>query len=184
MSLVESNMMPLGTIAPAFSLLDTQTDKTVSFDDIATNKGTVVVFSCNHCPYVVHINEEMVRLAKHYQAKGMGFVVISSNDVDNYPQDSPDKMKTLAKEEGYTFPYLYDATQEVAKAYDAACTPDFYVFDGQKKLYYRGRLDGSRPGNELPLTGEDLRTALDCMLAGKNAPEKQYPSAGCNIKWK
>lgn len=184
MSLVESNMLPLGTLAPSFSLPDSRTDKTISFDDIATDKGTVVVFSCNHCPYVLHINEEMVQLAKDYQALGLGFVVISSNDVNNYPQDSPDKMKILAEEVGYTFPYLYDETQEVAKAYDAACTPDFYVFDGQKKLYYRGRLDGSRPGNDLPLTGADLRSALNNMLKGIIAPEKQYPSGGCNIKWK
>ncbi len=184
MSLVESNMLPLGTVAPAFSLPDTRTGKTMSFDDIATDKGTVVVFSCNHCPYVIHINEEWVNLAKKYQALGVGFVAINSNDVDNYPQDSPDKMKILAEEVGYTFPYLYDETQEVARAYDAACTPDFYIFDGQKKLYYRGRLDGSRPGNNLPLTGRDLRAALDDLLAGKPAPEKQYPSGGCNIKWK
>lgn len=177
-------MLPLGTVAPSFFLPDSRTDRTISFDDVATDKGTVVVFSCNHCPYVLHINEEMVQLAKDYQALGLGFVVISSNDVNNYPQDSPDKMKILAEEIGYTFPYLYDETQEVAKAYDAACTPDFYVFDGQKKLYYRGRLDGSRPGNDLPLTGADLRSALNNMLEGMPAPEKQYPSGGCNIKWK
>lgn len=184
MSLTESNMLSLGTVAPSFSLPDTRTDKTISLDDIATDKGTVIIFSCNHCPYVIHINEEIVRIAENYQAKGIGFVAISSNDVDNYPQDSPDKMKILAETVGYTFPYLYDESQEVAIAYDAACTPDFYVFDGERKLYYRGRIDGSRPDNGIALTGEDLRAAIDDMLAGNDAPEKQYPSAGCNIKWK
>lgn len=184
MALVESNMLPLGTLAPDFSLPDTRSDKMLSFKDIASDKGSVVIFSCNHCPYVIHVNDEIVRIAKEYQAKGIGFVAISSNDVENYPADSPDKMKALADEVGYTFPYLYDEDQSVAKAYDAACTPDFYVFDGEGKLFYRGRLDGSRPGNDVPLTGADLRAALDAVLTNANAPEKQYPSGGCNIKWK
>ncbi len=184
MALTESNMLELGTKAPAFSLPDTVSGQTISLEDIATDKATVVMFTCNHCPYVIHVNDEIVRLATDYQAKGVGFVAISSNDVENYPQDSPDKMSTLAKEVGYTFPYLYDESQEVARAYDAACTPDFYVFDGELNLYYRGRLDGSRPGNGEPLTGSDLRAAIDQVLAGEPVPEKQYPSAGCNIKWK
>lgn len=184
MALTESNMMQLGTSAPQFTLPDTVSGKDIKLADVLSDKGTVVMFLCNHCPYVLHVNPELVRVAKDYQAKGIAFVAISSNDAENYPQDGPDKMKTHAKEVGYPFPYLYDETQEVAKAYDAACTPDIYVFDGNGTLYYRGRLDGSRPKNDVPLTGEDLRAALDRLLAGEPAPEKQYPSAGCNIKWK
>ena len=184
MAYTESTMLDLGTKAPDFTLPDTVSGKNVSLSDVATDRATVVMFICNHCPYVIHVNPEIVRLAKDYQAKGVGFVAISSNDVENYPDDSPEKMKVLAEKEGYTFPYLYDETQEVAKAYDAACTPDFYVFNGDKVLVYRGRLDGSRPKNDEPLTGEDLRAALDAVLAGEPVTEKQYPSAGCNIKWK
>lgn len=184
MALTESNMLPLGTQAPAFSLPDTISGNTISLDEVATDVGTVVMFLCNHCPYVIHVNPEIVRLVDDYRAKGVGFVAISSNDVVNYPQDGPEKMTEHAREVGYNFPYLYDESQEVARAYDAACTPDFYVFDGDRNLYYRGRLDGSRPGNQNALTGADLRHALDEMLAGHAALEKQYPSAGCNIKWK
>ncbi len=142
------------------------------------------MFICNHCPYVIHVNRELVKLSREYSAKGLGFAAISSNDANNYPADSPEKMRRVAAETGYTFPYLYDETQEVARAYDAACTPDFYVFDAADQLYYRGRLDGSRPGNDTPLTGTDLRHALDLLLSDQPAPDKQYPSAGCNIKWK
>jgi thiol-disulfide isomerase/thioredoxin len=142
------------------------------------------MFLCNHCPYVIHVNEEIVRVVNDYKPKGVSFLGISSNDVENYPQDGPDKMKEHAAEVGYNFPYLYDETQEVAKAYDAACTPDFYVFDGAGKLAYRGRLDDSRPKNDNPLTGRDLRAAIDGVLAGTPVPEPQYPSGGCNIKWK
>ena len=184
MSLTQSNMLPLGTVAPGFSLPDTVSGKTISLADVATDKGTVIMFICNHCPYVVHVNEEVVRLAKEYMAKGIGFVAISSNDVANYPADAPDKMKAHAEKTGYPFPYLYDETQEVARAYDAACTPDFYVFDGDTKLVYRGRLDDSRPNSGKPLTGKDLRAALDAVLAGEEVSPVQYPSAGCNIKWK
>lgn len=184
MALAESNMLPLGTQAPDFSLPDTVSGNTIKLVDVATDQGTVVMFLCNHCPYVIHVNEEIVRVAQDYQAKGVGFVAISSNDVENYPMDSPELMTEHAKEVGYSFPYLYDESQEVAKAYDAACTPDFYIFDGAQKLYYRGRLDNSRPNSGTPLTGSDLRQALDSMMAGEAAPEKQYPSAGCNIKWK
>ena len=184
MSLVESNMLPLGTKAPDFSLPDTVSGKEVSLADIVSDKATVVMFLCNHCPYVIHVNEEIVRIVKDYQPKGVSFVGISSNDVVNYPQDSPEKMTLHAKEVGYNFPYLYDESQEVAKAYDAACTPDFYVFDGNQKLVYRGRIDDARPGNDIALSGRDLRAAIDAVLAGTAVDAKQYPSAGCNIKWK
>ena len=183
MALTESNMLPLGTEAPDFALLDTVSGKEMSLSEIQSDKATVVMFTCNHCPYVLHVNEELVALATEYMEKGVAFVAISSNDVENYPQDAPDKMTALAKEVGYPFPYLYDATQVVAKAYDAACTPDFYVFDGEMKLRYRGRLCASRPKTDVPVTGEDLRGAIDAVLAGTPVSEKQYPSAGCNIKW-
>lgn len=184
MALTESNMLPLGTAAPHFQLPDTISGNSLQLDDVTGEKGTVVMFLCNHCPFVIHVNEEIVKVAAHYQQQGIGFVAISSNDVENYPADAPDKMTAHAKAVGYNFPYLYDETQEVAKAYDAACTPDFYIFDQDAKLYYRGRLDRSRPGNNEPLDGEDLRVAIDEMLAARPAPDKQYPSAGCNIKWK
>lgn len=184
MALTESNMLPLGTIAPAFELLDTVSDKMVSLNQLKSDKATVVIFSCNHCPYVIHINKQLVKLANKYIAKGVSFVVISSNDVENYPADAPDKMKVLAAEEGYPFPYLYDENQEVAKAYDAACTPDFYVFDGALKLSYRGRFCASRPKTDVEVTGADLAAAIDVALNGATPLEKQYPSAGCNIKWK
>ncbi len=184
MAYTESNMLPLGTAAPDFSLPDTISGNTIHLNDIAGRNGTVIMFICNHCPYVIHVNEEIVRVATDYAAKGVGFVGISSNDVVNYPADAPDKMKLHAEEAGYPFPYLYDETQAVAKAYDAACTPDFYVFDENKKLVYRGRLDDSRPNSQTPLTGRDLRAAIDKMLNGEEVPARQYPSAGCNIKWK
>lgn len=184
MALTESNMLPLGTKAPDFTLPDTVSDQKISLNDIVGESATVVMFLCNHCPYVIHVNPEIVRVTKDYTDKGVSFVGISSNDVENYPADSPDKMKTHAAETGYSFPYLYDESQEVAKAYDAACTPDFYVFDSDQKLVYRGRLDASRPGNSNALTGEDLRAALDTVLEGKEITGVQYPSAGCNIKWK
>ncbi|MCO6487221.1 MAG: thioredoxin family protein [Phaeodactylibacter sp.] len=184
MALTESNMLSLGTKAPDFTLPDTVSGKTVSLSDIRSDKATVVMFLCNHCPYVIHTNPEIVRLAREYQEKGVRFVGISSNDVAKYPQDGPEEMKKHAKNVGYPFPYLYDESQEVARAYDAACTPDFYVFDEELALVYRGRLDASRPNSGIPLTGEDLRAALDAVMAGEAVPEKQYPSAGCNIKWK
>jgi thiol-disulfide isomerase/thioredoxin len=142
------------------------------------------MFICNHCPFVIHINPKISELAREYQAKGIRFVAISSNDVDNYPQDAPHLMKEKAKEEGYPFPYLYDETQEVARAYDAACTPDLYLFDPDLKLVYRGQLDDSRPGNGIPLSGNDLKAAMDALLAGKAISSEQKPSLGCNIKWK
>ena len=183
MALTESNMLPIGTEAPDFALLDTVSGKEIALADIQSDKATVVMFTCNHCPYVLHVNDQLVKLANDYMSKGVAFVAISSNDVENYPQDSPEKMKVLAEEVGYPFPYLYDATQVVAKAYDAACTPDFYVFDGELKLRYRGRLCASRPNTDVPVTGEDLRAAIDAVLANEAVTELQYPSAGCNIKW-
>ncbi len=183
MSLTPSNMLPLGTQAPAFSLIDTVTDKIVSLKDLIGTNGTVVAFVCNHCPFVVHVNQELSKVAKDYQAKGINFIAISSNDVANYPQDAPHLMKVKAQEEDYIFPYLYDETQEVAKAYDAACTPDFYLFDVELKLIYRGQLDDSRPGNGISLSGADLRSAIDALLDGSVINTQQKPSIGCNIKW-
>lgn len=184
MALKESNMLPLGTKAPSFTLYDTVSGTEKSWDELKSDKATLLMFICNHCPYVIHVNPEIVHLAREYQQLGVSIIAISSNDVERYPADSPEKMKEVATKESYTFPYLYDETQEVAKAYDAACTPDFYVFDGDEKLVYRGRLDDSRPNNDIPLTGKDLRRAIDAVLQGKEVPEKQYPSAGCGIKWK
>jgi len=184
MSRTPSNMLPLGTTAPEFSLQDTVTGKTVNLQVLKGDKGTVIMFICNHCPFVKHVNPEIVKLAAKYKDKGIGFIAISSNDVENYPQDAPALMKENAKQEGYIFPYLYDATQETAKAYAAACTPDFYLFDTDLELVYRGQLDDSRPGNGLPLSGNDLRNALDALLSGKEIDPNQKPSIGCNIKWK
>jgi len=180
-----SNMLPLGTKAPDFKLFDTVSGKQLTYNDIKGKNGTVIMFICNHCPYVLHVNPQIVKIANEYQDKGIGFVGISSNDVENYPQDAPELMTQQAKKVGYNFPYLYDETQEVAKAYQAACTPDFYVFDSNDKLVYRGRLDESSPKNNIQLTGKDLRKALDLLLIGKMIPdEQQLPSIGCNIKWK
>ncbi len=178
-----STMVPLGTKAPFFRLPDT-TGKMVSLDDFQDAPAMLVIFMCNHCPFVVHVRDELARLAKEYQEKGVAIVGINANDVDNYPDDNPEKMAEHVEKFGYTFPYLYDETQEVAKAYHAACTPDFFLFDKEKKLVYRGQLDGSRPGNNVPVTGEDLRAALNAVLEGKPIPENQNPSLGCDIKWK
>lgn len=184
MAFTESNLLPLGTTAPDFMLPDTMSGKSLSFNDIKGENGTVVLFLCNHCPYVIHVNSTLVSIANEYLKKGIGFVAISSNDAEKYPDDAPDKMSIVARVLQYPFPYLYDEQQDVAKAYDAACTPDIYLFDAQNKLYYRGRLDDSRPKNDKPLTGNDLRMAIDALLAKQTAPEPQYPSGGCNIKWK
>lgn len=177
-------MMALGTKAPDFLLPDTISDKFISLYDKHEYAGTLIMFICNHCPFVIHVNDELVRLGHDLMANDIRVIAISSNDVNNYPQDGPDKMKIHAKEVGYPFPYLYDDTQEVAKAYDAACTPDFYLFDADMKLYYRGRLDESRPGNDVPVDGKDMRFAVMDMLGDNPPPEDQFPSAGCNIKWK
>ncbi|PTX61433.1 peroxiredoxin [Kordia periserrulae] len=183
MALTPSNMLSLGTKAPDFSLQDTVSANILSLHELKGENGTVIMFICNHCPFVKHVNQGMVELAKDYQSKGIGFVAISSNDVENYPADAPHLMKENAKKEGFTFPYLYDKTQEIAKAYDAACTPDFYIFDGDLKLIYRGQLDDSRPNNGIPVTGSDMRNALDALLNGEQLPAHQKPSIGCNIKW-
>lgn len=183
MALTPSNMLPLGTKAPEFNLMDTVTENMTSLQVLKGKKGTVIMFICNHCPFVVHVNSEIAQIAKEYQSKGIGFIAISSNDVVNYPQDAPHLMKEKAKEAGYTFPYLYDKTQQVAKAYDAACTPDFYLFDENLKLVYRGQLDDSRPKNGIPLSGFDLRNAMDVLLARGELNAIQKPSIGCNIKW-
>jgi len=184
LSYTESHMLPLGSEAPLFSLPDTVSGKTIRLEDIASDKATVVMFLCNHCPYVIHVNNEIIRVANDYLSKGVAFVAISSNDVENYPQDGPGEMKKVAEKLKYPFPYLYDESQNVARAFDAACTPDFYVFDKDLKLTYRGRLDDSKPKSGTPLTGKDLRNALDAILANEPVTEKQYPSGGCNIKWK
>jgi len=177
-------MLPLNTKAPNFELLDTVSDSKKSLQNIQGEKATVIMFICNHCPYVKHLNKGMADLAKAYTAKGVGFVGISSNNIVTHPDDSPDKMKVNAAEQGFIFPYLYDETQEIAKAYDAACTPDFYVFGKDLKLAYRGQFDDSRPGNGKPVTGNDIKVAIDALLNNQPLPEKQIPSIGCNIKWK
>lgn len=184
MARTESNMLPLGTKAPDFSLKNTVHQNTISLSDIQSDKATVVMFICNHCPYVIHLHEGLKNLVAAYQNKGISFVAISANDPKQFPEDSPEKMSNLFTELGFTFPYLFDEDQKIAKAYQAACTPDFFVFDKDLKLAYRGQFDGSRPGNNLPVTGEDIRKALDCLLSGKLVPETQLPSMGCNIKWK
>ncbi len=178
-----STMTPLGTKAPYFRLPDPQ-GKFVSLDDLKDAAGLLVVFMCNHCPFVKHIRSHLAQLAREYQARGVAVVGINSNDVESHPEDRPEKMAEESKAVGYTFPYLYDESQEVAKAYGAACTPDFYLFDRKRRLVYRGQMDDSRPTNGRPVTGADLRAALDALLKGRPVPEDQKPSVGCNIKWK
>lgn len=180
---VNSTMLPLGTPAPDFRLPD-PTGKTFSLSDFTNAPAFLVAFICNHCPYVKHIRSGLAQLARDYEPRGVAVVGVSSNDVSNYPADSPARMAEEAKAAGYLFPYLYDEAQSVAKAYRAACTPDFYLFDKAQKLVYRGQLDDSRPGNNIPVTGRDLRAALDAVLAGKPVPANQKSSIGCNIKWK
>ena len=184
MAVTPSAMISLGTKAPEFTLPDTVSGKNLSLQDLKSNKATLIMFICNHCPFVKHVNEALVKLANDYIPKGISFIAISSNDVVNFPEDSPEKMKETAKELGYSFPYLYDESQEVARAYDAACTPDFFIYDKDLKLVYRGQLDDSRPSNGLPVTGKDIRSAFDLLLEGKNIYTEQKPSIGCNIKWK
>lgn len=184
MARTESNEMEIGTKAPSFSLPNTIDDKNYSLSDLKGKKGTVIMFICNHCPFVIHVNEQLVKLANEYQQKGISFIAISANDVENYPQDAPHLMKKIAAENNYPFPYLYDETQAIAKAYDAACTPDFYIFDADLKSIYHGQLDDSRPGNGKPVTGLDIRNALDNLLSKKPVLENQKPSVGCGIKWK
>ena len=178
-------MLDLGTHAPDFKLWDVVKEKKRTLSDLRGPKGTLIAFICNHCPYVIHIQEAFVDLVKDYDEQGIATIAISSNDADNYPADRPEKMKERAEELDFDFPYLYDETQEVAKAYKAECTPDLFLFDENMQLVYRGQFDASRPGNEQAITGEDLKTAFDELLAGRQIPEnEQRPSAGCNIKWK
>jgi len=184
MSETPTTQIPLGFKAPDFSLFDIVSGKDVSLADLASAKGTVIMFICNHCPYVKHVMDGIVRMANDYIPKGISFIAINSNDVENYPADSPEKMKELADKMGFGFPYLYDESQEVARAYSAACTPDFNIFDGKLECIYRGQMDGSRPGNNKAVTGEDIRKALDALLAGELITDHQVPSVGCNIKWK
>lgn len=184
MALTESTMLRLGTIAPDFSLPDVVLGNTVGRDDFAGRKGLLVMFICAHCPYVKHIEKGLAALGGDYVDKPIGIVAISSNDAESYPEDNPTGLKRQAKKLGFRFPYLYDETQQVAKAYKAACTPDLFLFDGAMKLVYRGQFDGSRPGNGVPVTGEDLRSAMDDLLEGKPVTQDQRASIGCNIKWK
>jgi peroxiredoxin len=181
---VESNALTLGTKAPGFNLTDTITGEKININDIKSKIATVVMFLCNHCPYVKLIQTELVKLVKEYQAKGISFAGISSNDISAYPEDSPEKMKDVAKEFGFTFPYLYDESQDTARSYQAACTPEFFVFDKNLSLVYHGQFDNSRPSLNIPVTGDDLRNALDNLISGKPVEEKQIPSIGCSIKWK
>jgi peroxiredoxin len=184
MALTESTMLELGTTVPDFALTCVVTGKTVRRDDFRGQKALLVMFICAHCPYVKHIEKGLAALGKDYAGKPIGIVAISSNDVTTHPADSPAGLKQQAATFGFNFPYLYDETQAVARAYKAACTPDFFLFDGNHRLVYRGQFDASRPGNEIPVTGKDLRAAIDLVLAGKHVPTEQRPSIGCNIKWK
>ncbi|MES2309559.1 MAG: thioredoxin family protein, partial [Verrucomicrobiota bacterium] len=181
---VSSTMLPLGTVASAFSLSNTIDGKIITLDDFSGAKAYAIFFLCNHCPYVVHLQNGLVSFARDYQPKGVAVIAISSNDILSYPEDGPDLMKKTAEEAGYPFPYLFDESQEVAKAYHAACTPDLFLFDGNRKLVYRGQFDESRKGNTLPVTGSSFRNACDLVLSGKSVPAQQIPSIGCNIKWK
>jgi peroxiredoxin len=184
MALTESTMLELGTIAPDFALTDAVSGKTVRRDDFRGKQAMLVIFICTHCPYVKHIEKSLGKLSADYAGKPLGIVAISSNDVATHPADSPAGLKQQAKENGFNFPYLYDESQDVAHAYNAACTPDPYLFDANFKLVYRGQYDDSRPGNGVPVSGKDLRAAIDLVLAGKPVPKEQKPSIGCNIKWK
>ena len=184
MALTVSNELALGIIAPNFTLRNTFDDQLVSLSELRGEKGTVILFICNHCPFVIHVNDELVKMASQYQKKGVNFIAISSNDVEKYPQDAPHLMKKLAEDLKYPFPYLYDEDQTVAKNYAAACTPDFYVFDEVLQLVYHWQLDDSRPQNGKPVTGKDLRNSIDNLLENKVVLKKQQPSMGCGIKWK
>jgi peroxiredoxin len=179
-----STMLDIGTSAPNFSLPDVISDKQVSLRDFDGKKALLVMFICRHCPFVKHVQDELARIGKDFAAKEAGIMAISSNDAATFPDDSPSSLKEMAEELGFNFPFCYDESQSVAKAYEAACTPDFYVFDGSQQLVYRGQLDDSRPGNGVPVTGKDLRKALDAVLAEQPVGEDQKPSIGCNIKWK
>lgn len=184
MALTASTMLPLGTTAPDFNLVDVESEKQISLANFSGKKALLVMFICRHCPFVKHVQAELAKIGKDYSQTDLGIIAISSNDVRNYPDDAPDKLKQMVTELGFDFPLCYDETQEVAKAYTAACTPDFFLFDADLKLAYRGQLDDSRPSNDKPVTGEDLRAAIDTVLSGKPVTGDQKPSIGCNIKWK
>jgi peroxiredoxin len=184
MARTNSTMLPLGTVAPDFSLTDVVAGNAVTVATFAGKPALLMMFICRHCPYVKHVQQELVKLGNEYAAKGVGVLAVSSNDAEAYPDDAPESLKAMAQELGFAFPYAYDADQSVAKAYEAACTPDFYVFDAERRLVYRGQLDDSRPGNEKPVTGRDLRRALDAVLSHEPVPAEQTPSLGCNIKWR
>lgn len=184
MARTPSNMMALGTPAPDFKLQDVVSGKYLSINDVIGENGLVVMFICVHCPYVIHLQEEIAFVAEKYQHKGIGFVAISSNDINGYPQDAPEFMKEQAEDQDFNFPYLFDEDQTVAKAYEAACTPEFYLFNNELKLVYRGRFDAASPGNTEPVTGDELRDAMDCLLNDEPISDDQHPSIGCNIKWK
>lgn len=184
MAQTSSKMIALGTSAPQFKLKDTNSNYKYSFQDLKGSKGTLVIFMCNHCPFVLHVLDEIIMIANDYRVQGLGIIAISSNDVKKFPQDSPEMMTEFAFQNKIDFPYLYDETQEVAKSFDAACTPDFYLFDNQDRLFYRGQLDDSRPNNGIPLSGSDLRNAIDALIYNRSLNEIQKPSIGCSIKWK
>lgn len=184
MVLTASTMLPLGTAAPDFQLPDAVTGATISLNNFAGKKALLIMFMCAHCPFVIHVQSELAKLGKDYQDQGLGIVAISSNNVETHPGDAPEKLKDMAQGQGFNFPFCYDESQSVAKAYTAACTPDFFLFDGEQKLVYRGQLDDSRPGNNKPLNGKDLRAAINAVLAKQAVDSEQKPSIGCNIKWK
>ncbi|MEB3828739.1 thioredoxin family protein [Phormidium sp. CCY1219] len=184
MALTPSTMLPLGTQAPAFELPDVVSGERISLESFRDRQGLLVMFICRHCPFVKHVQDELAAIGKDYSNSNLGIVAISANSVETHPQDGPEKLKEMVQEVGFSFPLCYDETQEVAKAYTAACTPDFFLFDADRKLVYRGQLDDSRPSSSVPVTGKDLRGAIDAVLAGKPVSEAQKPSVGCNIKWK
>lgn len=184
MALTASTMLPLGTKAPNFQLPDVVSGEMISLSRFTGKKALLVMFICKHCPFVKHVQDELANLGKDYINRDLGIVAISANDVNKYPDDAPEQLKAIAQELGFTFPFCYDESQETAKAYTAACTPDFFLFDADQRLFYRGQLDDSRPSNGKPVTGEDLRTAIDTVLAGQSVNLEQKPSVGCNIKWK
>lgn len=179
----ESTMLPLGTSAPSFSLEDVVSGKTVTLDDFRDKKGLLVMFICQHCPFVKHVEDELGKIGQDYVPQGLSVFAVSANSIETHPQDDPDNMREQVKRANFNFPYAYDSTQAVAKSYTAACTPDFFLFDGALKLAYRGQLDDSRPGNDQPVTGKDLRAAIDQLISGESIPDAQKPSIGCNIKW-
>lgn len=184
MAITESSMMKLGTKAPDFTLLDTVSDNERNLKELKSDKATVIMFICNHCPFVKHVISGIVKVANDYIPKGVAFIAISSNDVIQFPADGTGLMRETAQKYKFPFVYLFDETQEVAKAYDAVCTPDFFIFDSHMNCVYRGQLDDSRPGNDMPVNGKDIRAALDAILAGDKPSEEQKPSMGCNIKWR